>query len=72
MKHVSPALVERVKGNVLDAGRQAARAVGRSLHRAIRVAAEYAVHLHKDDGVPKAKAIHVGSRAVLNTVKKRG
>lgn len=71
MKHVDPALVERVKESVLHAGKQAARSVGRSLQRAIRVAAEYAAHLHRDDGVPKPKAVTISARAVLNTVNRK-
>ena len=69
MKKVNPAAVERAKEHVIEAGRRAARAVGKSLHRAIRVAADYAVHLHKDDGVPKQRAIQTAARAVLRTVK---
>ena len=33
---------------------------------AISVAAEYALHLHRDDGMSKAQAIAVASRAVLS------
>ncbi|MGH9389851.1 MAG: hypothetical protein ACRD1Z_09560 [Vicinamibacteria bacterium] len=69
MKEVPPAAVERAKERVIDAGRKAARAVGKSLHRAIRVAADYAVHLHKDDKMSKDQAIRTAARAVLRTVK---
>ncbi len=65
-----PGLVKKAEEKVANAAKAAARSVGKSLHRAIRVAAEYAVHLHKDDGVPKPRAIHVGARAVLWTVAK--
>lgn len=71
MKQVDSAVVNRAKDRVVRAGREAARSIGKGIRRAIRVATEYAIHLHKDDGVPRAKAIHVGARAVLNTVKKR-
>jgi hypothetical protein len=66
-----PGLVKKAEQKVADAAKAAARSVGKGLHRAIRVATEYAVHLHKDDKVPKLRAIQVGARAVLNTVKKR-
>lgn len=39
---------------------------GRKPHpTAISVAAEYAYHLHRDDGMPKAEAIRVAVQAVL-------
>lgn len=39
------------------------------LSAAIDVAAEYALHLHKQDGVPKVKAIQVGVAAVLRATR---
>jgi len=71
-REVPPGLVRKAEQQVVNAGKKAARSIGKGIHRAIRVAAEYAAHLHRDDGVPKPKAIQVGARAVLNTVKKRG
>lgn len=41
----------------------------RNLGTAIEVAAEYALHLHKEDGVPKAKAIAAGTAAVVRAVR---
>lgn len=39
---------------------------GRRPHpTAISVAAEYAYHLHKDDGMSKAEAIRIAARAVV-------
>jgi len=71
MKKIPPGRIKSAQQQVLNAGKKAARSIGKGLHRAIRVAAEYAVHLHKDDKMPKPRAIQVGARAVLNTVKKR-
>jgi hypothetical protein len=39
------------------------------LSAAIDVAAEYAYHLHHDDGVPKQKAISVGVAAVVRAAR---
>lgn len=39
------------------------------LSAAIDVAAEYAYHLHHDDGVPKPQAIRVGVAAVVRAAR---
>ena len=39
------------------------------LAAAIDVAAEYAFHLHKEDGVPKDRAIAIGASAVVRAAK---
>lgn len=39
------------------------------LRAAIDVAAEYAAHLHRADGVPKRKAILVGAAAVIRVAR---
>lgn len=41
----------------------------KKLAAAIDVAAEYAYHLHKDDGVPKRKAIAIGAAAVVRAAR---
>jgi hypothetical protein len=71
-RKVNPAVVERARKRVAEAGRAAAQSVGKGIRSAIRVAAEYAEHLHKEDKVPKETAIKKAARAVLNTVRKRG
>jgi hypothetical protein len=70
-KEIPPdSLVRKTEEKVATAAKEAARSIGRGLRRAILVAAEYAVHLHKDDKVPRERAIQVGARAVLRTVKR--
>ncbi|MGI0150058.1 MAG: hypothetical protein ACREDF_11085 [Thermoplasmata archaeon] len=66
-----PGLVKQTEKRVVEAGKAAARSIGKGIRRAIAVAAEYAVHLHRDDKMPKTAAVRIGARAVLNTVKKR-
>lgn len=39
------------------------------LSAAIDVAAEYARHLHQEDGVPKAKAVQIGVAAVIRAAR---
>jgi predicted transcriptional regulator len=62
-------LVRKAEQYVINAGRKAAREVERGLCRAIQVAAEHAVHLHKSAMIPKERAIQAGVQAVLNSIK---
>jgi len=41
----------------------------KNLSTAIEVAADYALHLHKQDGVPKQKAIAAGAASVVRAVR---
>jgi hypothetical protein len=53
---------------VIEAGHGAAENIAAKLRVAAKVAAEYAVHLHRDDGYPKHRAMAIAKRAALRAV----